>query len=105
MHFIHFLLQRPTASTAATVMQMVVNNFGSEVNESSSQKPVHEVVARVHQERVMFQQVLSQSLALMCQLTLGSDKENGDWDVKNVMRFLFLSRLTYRNFKEAMMFF
>ncbi|GFO05811.1 serine/threonine-protein kinase pink1, mitochondrial [Plakobranchus ocellatus] len=47
--------------------------------------------------------VLAQGLALLCQLTFADQSK--PWDMESVMNFLFLSRLTYADFREAVRYF
>ena len=56
-----------------------------------------------NQSRKWLNWVLAHGLALVCQLTFGNQSE--PWNMQTVMSFLFLSRLTYADFQEAMCYF
>lgn len=47
--------------------------------------------------------ILAQGLTLVCQLTFGGQSK--PWNTQSILTFLFLSRLTYADFQEAMTFF
>uniref|UniRef100_A0A0B7A7U4 non-specific serine/threonine protein kinase n=1 Tax=Arion vulgaris TaxID=1028688 RepID=A0A0B7A7U4_9EUPU len=114
--------KRPSPSVAASVVQMVVlegNGFQNQHNQPDktktiSRKPLlnggklHDgkkptlVSAALRKEREKFMWIMTQSLSMMCQLIFGSQSDG--WDMRSVMNFLLLSRLTYADFKEAMKF-
>lgn len=126
--------ERPSPSVAAAVVQMVVlASSPANVSVPKACRPrrqpptthprghcagrergrgygrggpgeVPRAVLAARQERDRLQWVLVQSLALLCQLTFGRDRAEV-WDVPAVMRFLFLSRLTHADFRQALAFF
>lgn len=103
---------RPKPSVAAAMMNVVAldlcftssdgcNNLQLEL-QSLMQTNRPAAVFRAQCERTVFQWLVDQSQALTCQLTLSCDNV---WDVPQVMRFLFLSRLTHQDFRKACGFF
>jgi len=101
---------RPEASVAAAVMQMVAMEMcqtaekshpGWTLDTQETQTSRPPAVVRVQRERAVFQWLVAQSQVLHCQLTLSHDHA---WDVTQVVRFLFLKRLNYHDFRQACMF-
>ncbi|CAG5118453.1 unnamed protein product [Candidula unifasciata] len=110
---------RPSASVAATVVQMVVLDSGGCRNShtgrigriarktalngrKTNNKRLTQLSDALYKERQKFMWVMVQSLSMLCRLIFGSQSEN--WDVKSVMNFMLLSRLNYADFREALKF-
>ncbi|XP_059142187.1 serine/threonine-protein kinase Pink1, mitochondrial-like [Physella acuta] len=103
--------KRPSASVAAAVVHMAMiestdTTCGSQVRNLCQPMVADKIFGKSRPPsklQVKLNQVLFESLTLLCQLTFSKDSET--WDIVSVMNFLFLSQLTYADFKEALKFF
>ncbi|RUS91684.1 hypothetical protein EGW08_000510 [Elysia chlorotica] len=65
--------------------------------------PIASFHNRSNLKRKWLNWILALGLGLVCRLTFG--KQSEPWNMESVMTFLFLSRLTYADFQQAMSYF